>query len=34
MSGDKLAAIGMDERHQICIFDIATKSQLGGALIA
>ncbi|CAD8171847.1 unnamed protein product [Paramecium pentaurelia] len=32
-SGDKLAAIGMDDCHQLCVFDIITKSQTGGTLL-
>ncbi|CAK72848.1 unnamed protein product (macronuclear) [Paramecium tetraurelia] len=34
VSNDKLAAVGMDDCHQLCIFEISAKSsQLGGTLL-
>jgi WD40 repeat protein len=33
VNGDKLAAIGLDDTHQISIFDITAKSKKGGVVL-
>jgi microtubule-associated protein-like 6 len=32
-SGDKLAAVGLDDSHTIAVFDTTTKSRSGGVLL-